>query len=64
MFKQRNFATIRFLQDVKVKHFIKSLLELIGRNVKQLFDILVNARWVCFNDPAWESSGWVGRVGG
>ena len=20
-------------------------------------------RWVCFNDPAWESSGWGGRVG-
>ena len=20
-----------------------------------------NTRWVCFNDPAWDSSGWVGN---
>ena len=19
-------------------------------------------RWVCFNDPTWESSGWVGKI--
>ena len=23
-------------------------------------DILNKTRWVCFNDPAWESSGWWG----
>ena len=46
----------------KINDRIKEIIVL--RNIiNYLFQQEILTRWVCFNDPAWESSGW-GGVGG
>ena len=56
----RDFQQQRLHKPTKLSFKSNTNIYLIKRNFFST-DIISVTRWVCFNDPAWEGSGW-GRV--
>ena len=56
-----------FIDGMKVDVFKYKLVKTDSNLFHPLYVVDMNfvciTRWVCFNDPAWESSGWVGWGG-
>ena len=68
---QRAQGTSHLILDMR-QSIIKSLqmlnmyavdnMNIINLNKQRLPYTICRKRWFCFNDPAWESSGWVGNI--